>query len=64
MTRLDQNKVDEFLKITSIKLWKNKIKFNGLEFEGDINHYTLVFINGAWFIFNEEHKNEINKNTA
>ena len=52
--------IEEFLKIPCIRLWKSKIKFNGLEFEGDINHYTLGFINGAWFIFNEEHKNENN----
>jgi len=56
MDEIKQNKIDGFLRLPSIKLWASKLKFNGLEFEGDINHYTLGFINGAWFIFNEEHK--------
>lgn len=50
------NKIDEFLKIPSIRIWKSKIIFNGLEFEGDLPEYSLGFINGAWFVFNGEHK--------
>lgn len=50
------NNIDYFLKLPSIRIWKNKITFNGLEFEGEIPEYTLGFINGAWFMFQELNK--------
>lgn len=54
------NKSDEFLKIPCIRIWSNRLIFDGREFSGDIPDYVLGFINGAWFVFNEEHKNELN----
>ena len=47
--------IEEFLRLSNVRTYKSKIKFNGLEFEGDIPEYALGFINGAWFIFNGDH---------
>lgn len=64
MKTLDELR-EEFEKLSNIRIWfvNNTLLFNGLEYEFvdktlNSNNYTLGFINGAWFMFQELNKNE------